>query len=256
MKERIISKFFNGHQILFDKIDTQIYLNTTKTAKFFKTSKGNSKDVNEWLKSKVTQEYLSEMRKIVTPENFGRLIIVVNSGAVAERGTWIHKKLIVFFARWLSPKFAVWCDIQIEEILKSETKISKPEKRTDLISVSIGDMRKELEALKFILDNFNLSEKEKIIFTNKTLEKINFQTLENPHFKKLVPVFSLTDLLKEFEISETAHQFNLKLESFGIIERQENGWQIVNMNYGRNLPASFGNNPKYYKSTFQELLDL
>jgi DNA-binding transcriptional regulator GbsR (MarR family) len=134
--------------------------------------------------------------------------------------------------------------------------ISKPEKRTDLISVSDSELDRELKALKFILDNFNLSEKEKIIFTNQTLEKINFQTLENPHLKKIEPVFSLTDLLKEFGISETAHQFNLKLESFGIIERQENGWQIVNMKYGRNLPASFGNNPKYFKSTFQELLDL
>jgi hypothetical protein len=35
-----------------------------------------------------------------------------------NQGTWIHQKLIIFFARWLSPEFAVWCDLQIEEILK------------------------------------------------------------------------------------------------------------------------------------------
>jgi len=146
----------------------------------------------------------------------------------------------------------------VQEFFKMRTQfqISKPEKRADLISVSDSELDRELKTLKFILDNVSLSEKEKISCINQTLEKINFQTLENPHLKKLEPVFSLTDLLKEFGISETANRFNLKFESFGIIERQNNGWQIVNMKYGRNLPASFGNNPKYYKSTFQELLDI
>jgi len=32
-----------------------------------------------------------------------------------SQGTWIHKSLIILFARWLSPDFAVWCDLQIIE---------------------------------------------------------------------------------------------------------------------------------------------
>ena len=177
---------------------------------------------------------------------------VRNTKLIPESDVW---RLIIKSRLSEAEKIEKWI---FEEVLPAIRKTGKysMSKRTDLISISVEDMRKELEALKFILDNFNLSEKEKISYTNQTLHKINFQTLENPYLKKLEPVFSLTDLLKEFEIYETAHQFNLKLESFGIIERQENGWQIVNMKYGRNLPASFGNNPKYYKSTFQELLDL
>ncbi len=33
-------------------------------------------------------------------------------------GTWLHPKLAVPFARWLDVRFAIWCDIQIENLLK------------------------------------------------------------------------------------------------------------------------------------------
>lgn len=34
-------------------------------------------------------------------------------------GTWFHPKLAVFFARWLSVDFGVWCDLQIDTIIRS-----------------------------------------------------------------------------------------------------------------------------------------
>ena len=49
--------------------------------------------------------------------------------AVRGHGTWAHPKLAVFFARWLDVRFAVWCDVMIEDILKgkAEVVITKPE---------------------------------------------------------------------------------------------------------------------------------
>lgn len=35
-------------------------------------------------------------------------------------GTWLHPKLAVPFARWLDVDFAVWCDLQIEAILRGQ----------------------------------------------------------------------------------------------------------------------------------------
>jgi len=32
-------------------------------------------------------------------------------------GTYLHPKLAVFFARWLDVRFAVWCDLMIDNIL-------------------------------------------------------------------------------------------------------------------------------------------
>lgn len=33
-------------------------------------------------------------------------------------GTFCHPKLAVFFARWLDVRFAVWCDLMIDNILQ------------------------------------------------------------------------------------------------------------------------------------------
>ncbi|WP_028310205.1 KilA-N domain-containing protein [Derxia gummosa] len=44
-------------------------------------------------------------------------------------GTWGHPKLAVFFARWLSVRFAVWCDAVIEDLLagRAQLTITKPD---------------------------------------------------------------------------------------------------------------------------------
>jgi hypothetical protein len=47
------------------------------------------------------------------------LVIVRGGSAENGGGTWIHPKLAIDFARWLSSDFAVWCDLQIEKILHS-----------------------------------------------------------------------------------------------------------------------------------------
>lgn len=39
-------------------------------------------------------------------------------GVEAGGGTWLHPKLAVPFARWLDVEFAVWCDEQIDKLLR------------------------------------------------------------------------------------------------------------------------------------------
>ena len=90
------------------------YLNATMIASHF------GKLPKDYLKSEQTQQYISTLaeklsvrRKILTKEN---QVVIVKRGGI-EQGTWLHPKLAVHFARWLDPKFAVWCDEQIEQIL-------------------------------------------------------------------------------------------------------------------------------------------
>ena len=90
------------------------YLNATMIASHF------GKLPKDYLKSEQTQQYISALaeklsvrRKILTKEN---QVVIVKRGGI-EQGTWLHPKLAVHFARWLDPKFAVWCDEQIEQIL-------------------------------------------------------------------------------------------------------------------------------------------
>ena len=90
------------------------YLNATAVATHF------GKQPRDYLKTEQTQQYiavladfLSTKTKILVKEN--QIVNVKNGGS--ERGTWLHPKLAIHFARWLDPKFAVWCDEQIEQLL-------------------------------------------------------------------------------------------------------------------------------------------
>lgn len=103
---------FNDVQVSFSQ---DAFLNATEIAKQF------GKRINNYLRCERTIEYisaLSETLKSVTEQN--QLVIVKKGGKAQEQGTWLHPKLAIDFARWLNPKFAVWCDMQIENILKGQ----------------------------------------------------------------------------------------------------------------------------------------
>jgi phage anti-repressor protein len=146
--------------------------------------------------------------------------------------------------------------IEVEKKYRLQLQQPKEKNRDDLISVSDSELDRELKALDFLLNRVHFSEKEKIEFINKTLKKINFQTLENPHLLKHEPVFTLTQLLKDFRVDMRTADFNRKLESYGIIQRFGNGWILLDMKFGENRHFKEGTNHRYYKSTFWELLDL
>ncbi|EPT3771808.1 KilA-N domain-containing protein, partial [Neisseria gonorrhoeae] len=104
------------------------FLNATAIASHF------GKLPKDYLKSEQTQQYISALaenlsvrRKILTEAN---QIVVVKRGG-SEQGTWLHPKLAIHFARWLNPKFAVWCDEQIETLLNGNVSDGiKPAKTT------------------------------------------------------------------------------------------------------------------------------
>lgn len=108
------------------------YLNATKIAKHY------GKQVRDYLINNRTKDYIraldehlseapktasqidgknSEAPKMASEQN--QLVIIVKGGKSNEQGTWLHPKLAIDFARWLNPRFAVWCDMQIEQMLMS-----------------------------------------------------------------------------------------------------------------------------------------
>jgi hypothetical protein len=92
----------------------------TKAAKHF------GKVANEFLRLPSTVEYIR------TVESHGKIpTLYTTQGGWhlnPDVGTWAHPKLAVFFARWLDVRFAVWCDVMIDDILnkKAEVVITKP----------------------------------------------------------------------------------------------------------------------------------
>lgn len=108
----VIQKSFNNLTVSFTNT---AYIQATEIAQHF------GKLPKDYLINKNTQSYIkalenklkSDRGNLITEQN--QLVMVKKGGN--QQGTWLHPKLAIDFARWLSPEFAVWCDAQIEQIL-------------------------------------------------------------------------------------------------------------------------------------------
>ena len=110
------------------------------------------KEPYDWLKQKQTQEYIerlirraNEKSKPIQNRNApesepipDRYTIndfvktLKGNSTKFQQGTWIHRKLIIMYARWLDIDFAIWCDEQIETLLTKGT-VSLPENKINFL---------------------------------------------------------------------------------------------------------------------------
>lgn len=69
----------------------------------------NGREWFTYARSARTQEYIAALK--AAPQICGtELVVSVTGGTPALQGTWIHPRLAVDLARWISPAFAVWMD--------------------------------------------------------------------------------------------------------------------------------------------------
>lgn len=84
------------------------WINATEAAKRF------GKEPAQWLRLPETKAYLLGLER-----RYGKITYVETSRARMDRGggTWLHPRLAVPFARWLSIDFEIWCDEQIDLLI-------------------------------------------------------------------------------------------------------------------------------------------
>ena len=96
------------------------WFNATEIAALF------GKKPNEWLRLPDAARYIEALIQRETEKmavsNAGKSRISKNDYIKTKRGnaggTWLHPKLAVAFARWCDMDFAIWCDEQIDEIIR------------------------------------------------------------------------------------------------------------------------------------------
>ncbi|ECL8477705.1 DNA-binding protein [Salmonella enterica] len=105
----IIPIDFEGHSMRF--YDDGWIDATTAAEKFDKVP-------NEFLRLPETESYIQGLER-----RYGKIPYVKTSRARKDRGggTWLHPKLAVRFARWLSVDFEIWCDEQIDAIIRGHS---------------------------------------------------------------------------------------------------------------------------------------
>lgn len=104
---------YEGNKISFSK-DNGVMVNATQMAKPF------GKRPNDWLNLPSTQEFLDAL---ITTRKSGscdyQAVTTVNCSPEYGGGTWLSEDAAIEFARWLSPKFAIWCNDRIKELMRN-----------------------------------------------------------------------------------------------------------------------------------------
>ena len=107
----IVTKEYNSQVVEFDLTDDMMVSLTDM-------AKANGKKVSDWHRLLATTDFLVEYSS-VTGIPATELLIIKQGGT--EQGTWASQDIALEFARWCSPKFAVWCNQQIKELLTKGT---------------------------------------------------------------------------------------------------------------------------------------
>lgn len=69
----------------------------------------------DWLALDSTQEYIATLAEVSKCEKSS---LLRTQRGRHQGGTWLHPRLAVPFARWLDTRFAVWCDLQIDALIR------------------------------------------------------------------------------------------------------------------------------------------
>lgn len=154
---------FAGVEIRMRKSDG--FLNAKDMAKV------KNKKVNDYFRLDQTKEFIKALEKKV--DGISRLPIIdtITKGANEFRGTWIHPKLAIHFAMWISPEFSVEVTDWVERFMRGDITLVK-----DIVDRhdAINDTKSEvlIKTLSNQLDDYksNIASLEE---SNKNLENTN-----------------------------------------------------------------------------------
>lgn len=197
-----VSKIFryDGSPVTFKKGD-RVMINAAQMAKPF------GKRAAHWLNNQQTKEFLGELCGVrnLTPSD---LVIVINGD---NGGTWMHEDVALEFARWLSPKFAIWCNDRIKELMTEGVTTINSEDETIANAIQILQRRLDASNQKVkILEDENKELAPKAKYTEDVLMSES--------------TYTMTQVAKEFGMS--ANTFSKLLEQRKIIFRQSGMWML------------------------------
>jgi hypothetical protein len=155
---------YNDKNISYRKTDG--YVNATEMCQ------ANGKKVNDWLRLKQTEAYIQEL-SIVTGILATDLTITKQGGIANEQGTWIHPKLTLELARWISVEFAIWCDTHLMELLTTGTTELKQNEVIPFVNATVE--KKKNDPLTILATVIDLKEKLDGLKQDRLTELIKYQ---------------------------------------------------------------------------------
>lgn len=171
MSNKVVCFSYENNPVGFYNKDGMLFVNATEMAKPF----GRNKRPSNWLRTQPAIDYINEVAvaHICATADLQR----VTQGVDKEQGTWLQEDVALEFARWLSPKFGVWCNDRIKELVRQGYTTMPNINNLSLDALGeymivCGQKMKELKEAKRIinLQQIQLKEQEKYVdYTQKIL---------------------------------------------------------------------------------------
>lgn len=95
---------YQGSEITFQLESGSMKINASQMATVF----GDKKRPTFWLRTKQAKDYIQALTDVHICTSAD--LLTVTKGGDAGQGTWMHEDLALEFARWLNPRFGIWCN--------------------------------------------------------------------------------------------------------------------------------------------------
>lgn len=110
MNTNITTFSYENNPVGFNLTDDDVMAGATEMARPF------DKRPAKWLELPSTKEFLSSLSNIRKSDICDNLIVTAQGSPENGGGSWFTEDVALEFARWLSPKFAIWCNDRIKEL--------------------------------------------------------------------------------------------------------------------------------------------
>jgi phage antirepressor YoqD-like protein len=205
---------YEGNNVTFYNKDGIVYINANEMAKSFSESKRPS----NWLKSSPAQDYIAEVAK-ATGVALADLQRVTKGGN--NPGTWLQEDVALAYAQWLSPKFHVWCNQRIKELMtKGHTELPTFEVPQTFSAALLlaAQQAQQIEQQQQQLAAQRVELRQAKDTAEKYKERASYYDIIL-HSPSLVPI---TAIAQDYGLSAKA--FNIELKKLGIQYRLNEQW--------------------------------
>lgn len=166
MSNSLVYFSYENNKVSFYRKNDMLFVNATEMAKPF----GRNKRPGNWLRTQQAIDYINEVAvaHICATADLQR----VTQGVDQEQGTWLQEDVALEFARWLSPKFALWCNERIKELMKLgytsiENKFQIPQSFSEALLLA-AQQAKELEVANLTINQQSLQLRDQAKYIDYT----------------------------------------------------------------------------------------
>lgn len=193
---------YNNSPITFSK-DGEVMVNATEMAKPF------GKNPTHFIRNSQTMEFMGALRN----RNLDLEILKITNGG-NNPGTWMHQKLALKFAGWLSPEFELWVYDRIEELLTTGKTELAPKSKESLWLEALNSLTQEVEF-----------QKEQLQLAEATIQKQAPAVMYVNQVLKSENCYTTTTIAKELGLA--AKTLNLKLKALKIQYYHDGHWVLM-----------------------------